>query len=72
MDSVNSYHLRALDDPTFRFPFGFASRLVAEGPSTNRAQQRSWHPSERPAYMLDGRRLDAMLAEADRKEVYSE
>ncbi|GHO61327.1 hypothetical protein KSC_002190 [Ktedonobacter sp. SOSP1-52] len=30
VDTANHYHLWIIDDPTFRFPFGFTRRLVTE------------------------------------------
>jgi len=31
IDSANQYHLWAVNDPKFRFPFGFNERLVIDG-----------------------------------------
>ena len=30
VDSANQYHLWGFDDPTFRFPFGYADRFVSD------------------------------------------
>lgn len=32
VDAANQFHLWGFDDPTFRFPFGFADRLVSDDP----------------------------------------
>ena len=32
VDAANQFHLWGFDDPTFRFPFGFADRLVSDVP----------------------------------------
>ena len=39
VDTSNQFHLYCVDDPTFRFPFGFQERLVMERPG-GKAKQR--------------------------------
>ena len=54
VDTSNQYHLWAIDDPTFRFPFGYQDRLVTEG-NKGRARQRPFQRGFKPA---DCQRLD--------------
>ncbi len=39
VDTSSQFHLFVVDDPTFRFPFGFQERLVMENPG-GKAKQR--------------------------------
>lgn len=41
VDAANQYHLWGFDDPMFRFPFGFAERLVSETPPPGGRQRPS-------------------------------
>lgn len=40
VDTANQYHLWAIDDPTFRWPFGFGERFVSGGPPPGGGAQR--------------------------------
>jgi hypothetical protein len=51
LDTANQYHLWIIDDPTFRFPFGFAERCVSDI-SLAGVVQEPWPPEERPADCL--------------------
>jgi hypothetical protein len=51
VDTANQYHLWIIDDPTFRFPFGFAERCVSDI-SVAGIVQEPWLPDERPADCL--------------------
>lgn len=70
VDTSNEAHVWGVDDPTFRFPFGYHERLVAEGPYTNGAKQRPFAPGERPvdclaADELERRSRDAGIGDQD-------
>ncbi|MBU1802634.1 MAG: hypothetical protein KKA97_10445, partial [Actinobacteria bacterium] len=39
VDAANQYHLWGFDDPAFRFPFGFADRLVSDASPTGGRQR---------------------------------
>lgn len=42
VDAANQYHLWGFDDPSFRFPFGFADRLTSQtNPPGGRQRPRS-------------------------------
>ncbi len=60
VDTSNHYFLWGLDDPTFRFPFGFGSRLVAEGPYSNGAVQRPF--TDKPGDLVSPQDLEKMAA----------
>lgn len=45
VDAANQYHLWAIDDPAFRWPFGFGERFVSGGPPPAGGSQR---PFEEP------------------------
>lgn len=47
VDTSNQFHLWVIDDPTFRFPFGYDGRLVVEEEAAN-TRQRPWHKENRP------------------------
>jgi hypothetical protein len=51
-DTANQYHLWCMID-RYRFPFGYAERLLMErpdlAPGAERARQRPWRPDDRPA-----------------------
>lgn len=51
IDTANQYHLWVIDDPTFRFPFGFAERCVSDV-SVAGVIQEPWAPEEKPADCL--------------------
>lgn len=62
VDTANQYHLFVFR--SLRFPFGFQSRLVADGSVSKyapKAEQREFEPDARPADCITGADLDAML-----------
>jgi hypothetical protein len=63
VDTANEIHLWGFGDDSFRWPFGFDSRLVAEGHYTTKAQQRPFAPGERPADCKTAAELEAMQKE---------
>lgn len=53
VDTANQYFIWCSTDPTYRFPLGFRTRLVADGTGgTGKARQRNWAAGERPADAL--------------------
>jgi hypothetical protein len=45
VDTSNQYHIWAVADPTFRFPFGFSERFVTED-TLGKSQQRKFEHEE--------------------------
>ncbi|GHO61302.1 hypothetical protein KSC_001940 [Ktedonobacter sp. SOSP1-52] len=66
VDTSNHYHLWVIDDPTFRFPFGFTRRLVTEA-TIGDARQEPWPANERPADCLSEEEMRALLQQEQRK-----
>lgn len=64
VDTANQYHLFAFT--TLKFPFGYQSRLIADGESryARGTNQRPFDPSQRPADCLDSEGLDRAFVEA--------
>ena len=66
VDTANHYHLWIIDDPTFRFPFGFTRRLVTEA-TIGDARQEPWPANERPADCLSEEEMRALLQQEQRR-----
>jgi hypothetical protein len=60
VDSANQYHLWIIDDSTYRFPFGFSTRMVTEE-SVDGSTQEPWPKNERPVDCLTKEDLFEML-----------
>ncbi|WP_420795788.1 DUF7694 domain-containing protein [Ktedonobacter racemifer] len=66
VDTANHYHLWTIDDPAFRFPFGFTRRLVTEV-TIGDARQEPWPANERPADCLSEEEMRALLQKEQRR-----
>lgn len=60
VDTANQYHLWLIADEHFRFPFGFATRLISEE-SINGSMQEPWPEGERPGDCLSTEALSERL-----------
>jgi hypothetical protein len=61
VDTANQYHLFVFR--TYKLPFGYSERLVADGAWEN-SKQRPFPPGERPADCLDVEQFDAAFKQA--------
>jgi hypothetical protein len=60
VDTANQFHLWIIDDPMFRFPFGFAQRCVADI-SVEGTVQEPWPEDERPGDCLSKEELTQLM-----------
>lgn len=66
IDLANQVHLWVLDDPTFRFPFGFAEGRLVSDVALDGSVQESWPEDERPADCLSEAEMRALMKRARR------
>lgn len=62
VDAANQYHLWIIDDPCFRFPFGFTEHFVSDA-SIAGSVQDPWPADERPSDCLTAEELLQRLQE---------